>query len=768
MSYQPFYITQYEQDAGQENYFQNFLLPEKAFPTLQDAFCWRGRVQRRQGFYNLGRLRRAIAGKTLTNKANGGAYAVADLLADAAIDVRSPAAPAIKETYAEIEPGSVVITVGALTFLDTGLGVLLGGGANVGTINYITGDLTLTFVPALGVATNVVVTFTYFPALPVMGLRSYKLPQFDYDFLVPFDQKYAYQYIYLTNQFLELTATVPTTWTGDDQHLFWTFNYISPTQLPLFWVTNFNWSTANVGDPIRYYTYSTGVWTDFKPNIDILGKMVLGCECILAFKSRLLFFNTWEGDGAAAAINYPGRVRWSQVGNVIDQANGWMTIPGRGGFLDATTSEKIVSVAYLKDTIIVKFEWSSWKLVYTGDEILPFTFQKINDFFGSSSTFSLVDFDEGVYAVGDNAITTDDTTAVERIDVKIPDKVFDIQPSSQRTYGIRDFSNELVYWAYSDIKYHFSWAGTPSYFNNQTLVYNYRNQSWATFNDSWTCFGTFEIPIVPAFFPPILPNIPQIVAGNQQGFVEMLNSKVTNSPSLAITTITPGTPVTLTVINHNFATPIADYWVRIDGIIGGGAGVTNPSRMNYSTSGLVFHLTGATTPNIFQLQTWDPTTNAFVNYALAAGGTYYGGGTITVVQNFNIQTKVFAPFYEQGMQNLVPYIDILTDTTTAGQYACNIYLNEYPISFNDPTVVANQGMLGSNIVLTTAENTALIPMQQNQAKIWHRFFSPYISQNFQLQLRMSNAQMSSFTINNNDFVMHAMTLYLSPQARMTQ
>jgi len=38
MSYQPFYITQYEQDTGQENYFQNFLLPEKAFPTFKMHF----------------------------------------------------------------------------------------------------------------------------------------------------------------------------------------------------------------------------------------------------------------------------------------------------------------------------------------------------------------------------------------------------------------------------------------------------------------------------------------------------------------------------------------------------------------------------------------------------------------------------------------------------------------------------------------------------------------------------------------------------------
>ena len=43
MSYQPYYITQYEQETGLENYFQSFLLPEKAFPVIEDAYCWRGR-----------------------------------------------------------------------------------------------------------------------------------------------------------------------------------------------------------------------------------------------------------------------------------------------------------------------------------------------------------------------------------------------------------------------------------------------------------------------------------------------------------------------------------------------------------------------------------------------------------------------------------------------------------------------------------------------------------------------------------------------------
>ena len=789
MSYQPFYITQYEQDTGQENYFQSFLLPEKAFPKIQDAYCWRGQVKRRQGFFELGRLQREAftlaapysAFITLSVTATGLTFSNADILSDANVKLRN--ATPVPETYAEITPKTLIVQCGGNTYNDVGgVGTLTATvGTGSGTINYVTGALALTFTAGVGPGAAVVVSFQYYPALPCMGLRSYKLPVYDFDFLVAFDQKYAYEWDNINNVFIQLLATGPVQWSGTDSQLFWTFNYQDTLQAPQFWVTNANVSPTSTSDAIRIYTRNLSnallsTWIDFAPYIDAFGDQLLGCQCILSFKDRILCFNTWETVASPnpspppaylyTTLNFPARVRWSWIGDPTNQANGWQTTPGAGGYLDCYTDEHITSVAYLKDVIIVKFEWSSYKLVYTGNETQPFVFQKINDDFGSTSSFSLIDFDDGIYAVGDNAITTDDTTSVERLDIKIPDQVYNIQPSSNRTYGIRDFTNELVYWAYTDITYHPVWPNTPPYFNNQVLVYNYRNNSWAHFTDFWTCYGTFELEEIPLSFPPILPNTPQIVAGNQQGFVEMLNTQVLNSPSLAIYAIAPGSPVGLTVANHTFNTAIVDFWIRIDGIIG--QGPNDPSQLNYSAHQKIYHLTNATDANTFYLQTWDPFANAFHPVTLLAGGTYLGGGVITVIQNFNILTKDFSPFYEQGHQNLVPYIDFLTDTTANGQYTCNIYLNESPISFNDSTFTSNKGLLGSNLVLTQPENIALYPMQQNQAKIWHRFFAPYISQNFQLQLTMSNSQMSSQLINDNDFVLHAMTLYLSPNARMTQ
>ena len=127
MSYQPFYITQYEDETGFENYFESFLLPEKAFPILEDAYCWRGRVIKRGGTFLLGRLNRNLVDITLTIQASGGSYVVADLLAASPINARGAFA-VTQETNAEIDAGTLKITVGALTFTDNGAGVLTSSG----------------------------------------------------------------------------------------------------------------------------------------------------------------------------------------------------------------------------------------------------------------------------------------------------------------------------------------------------------------------------------------------------------------------------------------------------------------------------------------------------------------------------------------------------------------------------------------------------------------------------------------------------------------
>ena len=232
-----------------------------------------------------------------------------------------------------------------------------------------------------------------------------------------------------------------------------------------------------------------------------------------------------------------------------------------------------------------------------------------------------------------------------------------------------------------------------------------------------------------------------------------------NDVSLSITAITPGTPVTITVPNHNLQT---GSFATIINIIGSGS--PNPNTLNGPT-----YFLSRIDANTLSLQLYNPTTANLDNVILGSGGTYLGGGQLAVVNNINITTKVFSPYYEDGKQVRLGYVDYFLDSTTSGQVTVQMFINESPnTSIDDPNSPGNSGLLGDNILLTSPENLYLIPYQENQRKIWHRQFYYTFGQNFQVQINMDAGQMSTPSIAGADFVMHALTLYFSRGARMTQ
>jgi hypothetical protein len=782
MSYQPHYIASFEDDSGLFTYMEPFLIPEKAFPILEDAYCWRGRVLKRQGFELLGRLRRILTTASIGNISAGGASppnVVVNIFTALGINVDEP--------LAQLQPGSatnpLVITIGApisqVLTDTTGTGTLSIAPAGVitaATINYNTGALTLTF-SAASAASAATISGAYYPGLPVMGLRTRERPAVNNETIVAFDTIYAYQYNSTTLQFEELPSTAPTTWNGTDSEFFWSTNYYYDSSgNEIFWATNDN-MTGAPQDPIRYYNGTT--WTTFAPLVTAGAptSTLYNALIILSYKDRLIMLNTWEGTTAGtitAASNFPQRVRWSQNGSPLDPTAFESDVVGKGGYLDAPTNEIIVSAEFVKDVLLVKFERSSWKLVYTGNETLPFVFQKINTELGAESTFSLVPFDRGVFAVGNFGITTDDSVNVERIDLQIPNTIFGFNNDKQgvdRVYGIRDYYNELVYWTYPD-------SHDDPLYPNTTLVFNYRNNTYATYTDSFTCFGYFQraqdlswaqlpynswtdwnTPWNSGVDQSLFPNV---IAGNQQGFVEIVAQKSLNDASLFISSINFSlTPVQFTVPNHNLES--GDI-VKVTNIIGGGG--LNPSSLNNNTYKV--NVVNENTIQLFYFNSVDQTFDDLLAAGLVnSTSLYFGAGLLAKFNNFNIATKIFAPFYENGTQCRVGYIDYLIDKTTAGQLTGEFYINEdNSDSMSDENV--NVCLLGNNTILTYPESLTLIPQQANQKKIWHRQFIQAIAQNFQVVLTMNDVQNATQAIADEEFVLHAMTFYLSPNARMTQ
>lgn len=764
MSYKPHYIAAYDQDSGLFKYSEPFLAPEKAFSKLENAYCWRNRVQKKLGVTLLGRLRRVISDTLKIPISN--AITIYNLFSG----LMTP----ITETYAQIQPGSIAdpltITIAApisQTLIDTlGTGVLTIAPAGLitsATINYNSGDLTLTFSGPAGPAVATV-KMAYYPSLPVMGCRLQETIVTNEENTIFFDTVYAYLFNSTTQEFDEYLPLTATRWTGSNFDFFWTTNYWKSASNPLFWVTNDNMGVTR--DPIRYCNAAT--YTVFNPTINAAGWQLYNSRIILPYKDRLLFLNTWETIKVGVitdAINFQQRVRWSWNGDPTNASAFLDDQPGYGGYLDAPTSEQIISAEFIKDVLIVKFERSSWKLVYTGNEVLPFVFQKINTELGSESTFSLIPFDRGIFSVGNVGITTDDSINVERIDVQIPDVVFDFNNDNngvKRVYGIRDYSNELVYWTYPNF------SQNPTY-PNMVLCYNYRNNTYAQFNDSFTCYGYFQFPKDALWYqlpystwadwPGIWASaytqsqFPNVVAGNQQGFIELVQSQLQNDSSLFIYAIDLINEVYISP-DHNLQDNDVVEISRVTGTLGA---ILNGNRFTIALPKIApapYAITDS-----FKLL--DINGNEIKPVA-----TYLGGGLITKIDNMSITTKVFAPFYEQGFQCRLGYIDFLLSKTEEGQITSQIYIDENnSFSMSDTTV--NTALLGTNIIFTKPENLSIKPFQALQDKIWHTQFVQTISQNFQVQLVFTKTQLFDPKITSSNVILHAMTLYLSPNARMT-
>ncbi|MBE3085564.1 MAG: hypothetical protein IMZ64_05030 [Bacteroidetes bacterium] len=763
MSYQPFYISNFEPDSGIQTYNEPFLIPEKAFTDLEDAYCWRGRVKRKLGYDLLARLRRVLTGVALGNSAaSPWSFNIYTILAMAGEDT------------AEIEAGSLSITVGAIVFTDNSDGTLSSiTPGNSGYINYQTWAVTLIHTAGAAVATTA--TFSYYPGLPVMGLPTYETTVINVEELWAFDTKYAYRYT--GGAFQQQGAYV---WKGLDIHFFWSSNYYrTPAPVNILWVTNFNQATAG-GDQIKYWDGAT--WVTFNPIVHGTDRLQQA-RCIIPYKGRLLAFNTWEGLTIATAAQFPQRLRWSQSGNPTTLATAWQDdVVGYGGYLDAPSSEQITGVAFIKDTLLVKFERSSWKIVYTGNEQLPFLFEKVNTELGSGSTFSLVKFDKGVFASGNFGITVDSSNNVERIDEKIPSLVFENFNNDfdgpKKIHGIRDFANEMVYWTYQN-------AETDSVYCDKILAYNYINGTYAIFNDAFTCFGYFQKTGDKTWATTTSKweatplrwdggkgqsRYPDIVAGNMQGYVALLsNENVNNDPILSITNITPNAvnPVIITSPNHGLRDGSI---IKITGIIADPAGTIPVMTI---LNDRIFKIEKID-KDTFYILTHDSGVSFDYEY-LGVGSVYYGLGKIQIFNNFALDTKIFSPFYEVGGQARLGYVDFLLDKTPNGEFTNSITIDENDnISISDlyattePDGSPGSGLLGNSIVLTKPENLAIIAYQENQAKIWHRFYVQSICQNFQFHMTMTDLQMIDETISMCDFVLHAFVIYISKNARLIQ
>lgn len=438
--------------------------------------------------------------------------------------------------------------------------------------------------------------------------------------------------------------------------------------------------------------------------------------------------------------------------NQTATANAWFEdSTGFGGYVEAGLNQPINSVSSNQDILIMGFSTHQVRFVYTGNDIIPFNFFVINSELGTQSVFSAVNMDKGVIASGTRGYTLTAQDSTQRIDLEIPDQVFEIsRPNngSERFTSQRDFINEWIY---------FSYPGdySTNIFPNQTLFYNYRDASWAIFNESYTHYGQFRkatgdtwltVPFTwntwtdPWNSGELTLYDPDVIAGNQQGFVVFRESTSTKEcPSLAISDIVGSV---VTSANHNLNN--GDYIIITE------ATGTVAAQVN---------------DKIFQILVQSAST--FTLNPTIAGGTYTGAGLITRLFIPVIMTKQFPAAWDSSRKTRIGVQQYLLTKTGQAQIQLLIFLSQDSTTGwnNSPIIpaanVTNDGLIYSTTLYTCPESTnlGLTPANTNlqqltaldsvdaasndQQQIWHRVNTSLIGDTVQLGFTLSREQMTT-------------------------
>lgn len=732
-----------------------------------------------------------------------------------------------------------------------------GGQTDGSFVLYSTGEVNLTFdgsapPPLPPNLTAVLSYYGYYPSLPVMGLPNRELNDINAEQTIAFDTKYCYRFDNTSEQFEELASVTPTTWNGDDKAFFFATNYWRTTdQRQYFWATNFHLGTTlfPIRDPLRIFDDNN--WHVLAPGLDSTNTIKLQqAKILIPYKGRMVALNTYEGTTLVGAVQYPQRARWSQNGapfsavaagtppTALDE---WRSdVKGRGGYVDSPTNEHIISAQFIRDLLIVGFERSTWALRYTGNDILPFVWERINVELGSESTFSMVAFDKGLLFVGDKSINSCDGNGVDRIDEHIPDEVFNMHnsydPTSElsdgpkRVHGIRDFFERIVYWTFPN-------ASTEAKFPDRVLVFNYHNKTWAIFTDSFTCFGehqyfndttwasiggSWQINNSSWITAKLQSQFPHVIAGNQEGFVLTLNSRVDNDSSLQISDVTGGAgAVSLNVQDHNL---LEGEFIKVVDILGTGGlelnnrifvvdAVTDANNFTlyvkprFSMTGITqaeqavitsightlsegqhFYIDGIAAGSMTEL-------NGLNGYVISVTATTitinintldfsaYVVGSAGEIQNLDansvpavVQAKTYLGcgtiqrvmgftaiskkfnMINQGKKNFLGHIDFLTDVTEAGEISCKIFTD-----YNE-TEEVNDGE--DPFYNTTFSTQAEDITQKQKIKEWHRFFAATDAQFFEYHLSLDDRQLFTPGIVNSDVLIDSIIIYSEMGGRL--
>lgn len=563
------------------------------------------------------------------------------------------------------------------------------------------------------------------------------------------------------------------------------------------------------GDPTAHngIPAETGLgWVNFSPPLtnftvsinDQVPKLyyLVGALSIVPFKDRILFFAPqiqavggsviqralqdvviWSWNGTpyytpatatttlGVTVYTPGLVPTNSSGSESSDPTGYFVdLTGRGGWGAAGISQPIISVSSNEDVLLVGFgnRGKKARFVYTSDDLDPFYFYLINNELPSSSTFSSISMDKGAIDIGTLGITMTTQQSCNRIDLEIPDSVFQIQTLNNgllRVNAIRDFFREWIYFAYP-------YTGSRWKYPTQTFLLNYRDNTWAIFYENFTRhgnyrqqmkntwatigakFGTWAAWREPWNAGSSQANFPSIIAGTPQGFVVVKSQGTNEAPTGSIATIVDDGFGFSEITSYNHCVAVGDYLLFL-----GALGTT-------AINNVIGQVTGV------------PNANEFIVDIPTPAGVYLGLGTFTRLSQPLFQTKQFPVYWQEGRKVRLGVQKYLLDFTADAQATLNIYLSQdVTNAYNMGPIIPSEGVTNNALVysqilytcpenptgipgLTPANTNLQMPTANEQNQIWHRVNTSLIGDTFQVGITLNDTQMRNLTYATSEITLH--------------
>lgn len=245
------------------------------------------------------------------------------------------------------------------------------------------------------------------------------------------------------------------------------------------------------GDGTGTINYTTGaISVTFTANVpaaasnididyDYATEYVVTCLKVLNYKDRLILFRTTETGG----VVYPQRIRISGTGQSGDQ---FITTASGAGVIDIPDGEWIMGVEFNRDDVLIFTRKSHWILKYTGNDIVPFSLDRIDNSRGNAAPFAPISYLNLTKAYSPQGFTITDGYQVNRYDERIPD------------YSFEDIDSENFDLCFSgvidDDKSHYLIHPSPEQETSDLiLVNNYEENSFSVYRLPLSCMGLYKV-----------------------------------------------------------------------------------------------------------------------------------------------------------------------------------------------------------------------------------------------------------------------------------